>query len=137
MPATQKARAEFIARIVKEFPACPDAEHIARMLLRNAATYQRLAEESCNGHPIQSQCPPSGADMVKWNARVSKLQDAWGARIEKQEAACERRIAAYCAQLGCPVRFGGDPRGFVVNLALPSGAYNSWGGAEEGWGVPS
>lgn len=30
----------------------------------------------------------------------------------------------------------GDPRGYVVKLLLKSGRYNTWGGAEHGFGVP-
>lgn len=33
--------------------------------------------------------------------------------------------------------FEGDPRGACVKLILPSGRNNSWGGAEEGFCVPT
>jgi hypothetical protein len=32
--------------------------------------------------------------------------------------------------------FGGDPRGYTVKVHLPNHAYNTWGGAESGYGVP-
>ena len=32
---------------------------------------------------------------------------------------------------------GGDPRGYCTKLRLKSGRYNTWGGAEDGWGVPT
>lgn len=31
--------------------------------------------------------------------------------------------------------FHNDPRGFSVYLGFPSNVYNSWGGAETGWGI--
>lgn len=39
--------------------------------------------------------------------------------------------------LGVTLELGGDPRGYTVKLMTPkSGRYNTWGGAECGWGVP-
>lgn len=35
------------------------------------------------------------------------------------------------------IRLDGDPRGFTVKLFLASGKWNSWGGAEAGYGVPT
>lgn len=49
---------------------------------------------------------------------------------------CEEAIKILCNQIGCRVDFGGDPRGYTVKVFLPSGTYNTWGGAESGWGVP-
>ena len=139
MTAPHKARVDFVTKFREEFPDRPREEciHAANLLLRNAATYARLEEESCNGHPIQQRCPPRGCDMATYNARASKLQDAWDNRITKQEAAVERRVKLICAAFDLPVTFGGDPRGFTIKLHFKSGAYNSWGGAEEGYGVPS
>lgn len=138
MSATQKERLDFITRFREEFPDRPREVCIqaANLILRHAATHARLAEESCNGHPIQSQCPPQGCDMPAYNARVSKLQDQWDARIEKGEAQAEKRITEICAPFGIKPNFGGDPRGYTVKLILPSGRYNTMGGAEDGWGVP-
>lgn len=55
---------------------------------------------------------------------------------ENHDAACEARITSVCERIGCKVKFGGDPRGYTVKIFLPSGRYNTWGGAEDGWGVP-
>ncbi len=33
------------------------------------------------------------------------------------------------------VTFDGDPRGFAIKLHFSSGAYNTWGGRETGWGI--
>ena len=38
---------------------------------------------------------------------------------------------------GVTPRLGGDPRGHCLKLVLPTGRYNTMGGAEEGWGVPT
>lgn len=35
------------------------------------------------------------------------------------------------------VNLYGDPRGYTTKLHLPSGEYNTWGGKEEGYGVPT
>lgn len=145
--ATQKEREEFIARFVQEFagkiaPRTPPAGYeatvhtmqecmdAARLLLRHARTHQRLAEESCNGHPAQNSAHISAQS-------INALQGAWDARIAKSEERTEKRIREICAQFNLPVHFGGDPRGYTVKLKLPSGAYNSWGGSEEWYGVPS
>ena len=39
--------------------------------------------------------------------------------------------------IGANAIVGGDPRGYCLKLDLPTGRYNTWGGAEEGWGVPT
>lgn len=47
----------------------------------------------------------------------------------------EKRVRAICHALGITVIFNGDPRGYAVKLHFASGAYNTWGGKEEGWGI--
>lgn len=133
MTAPRKDREEFIAQLTHALPdVAPHlVEHYARMLMRNAATHGRLAVESCNGHPIHSS-PHANTDA----ARVSRLQQAWEARIKRQEKACELRITAICQDLGLTPDFGGDPRGYTVKVQLPTGASNTWGGREDGWGIP-
>ena len=54
---------------------------------------------------------------------------------EKREKALADRVLAICGGWNVSVKFGGDPRGFVVKLMLPDGSYNTWGGKEEGWGI--
>jgi len=127
--ATAKEREQFIAAMVREFPgkSADEVTRLARLLLRHAKTHGRLAEESCNGHPIQSS--PTAA-----MALVNRLQAKWDARIERQEKQIEHRIAEIAAELGCAADFGGDPRGYTVKLQLPSGRMNTWG--QDGFGVP-
>lgn len=59
---------------------------------------------------------------------------------EQREKVIEERIAKVAREAfhGLQkVEFGGDPRGFTVKLHLKSGAYNSWGGKESGYGIPT
>ena len=129
--ATSKERDRFIIELTKALSATPadKVEHAARLILRHAKTHGRLAEESCNGHPAQGS-PTMPTDQL------NRLQERWDARIEKQEAQIERRIKEICEPLGIVPDFGGDPRGYTVRLHLPTGAYNTWGGRESGFGVP-
>ena len=122
-----KQREVFISQLVKSVTGKPAelVEKNARLILRHAKTHGRLAEMSCNGHPIQGRCPPVGCDMVAYNARVNKLQNEWDVYIEKREGQIEKRIATLASELGIVANFGGDPRGFTVKLQLPDGAYNS------------
>lgn len=47
-----------------------------------------------------------------------------------------RSVRAVLTDAGIETKFkvGGDPRGFCLKIVLPDGNYNTWGGAEEGWG---
>lgn len=131
-------RERFIATIARSCSGHP--VHIvtrnATLILRHAKTHGRLAEMSCNGHPLQSVCPPQGCDLKAWNDRVKRAQEKHDAWIEKREAQIERRISELASEIGCKANFGGDPRGYTVKLILPGGEYNTWGGKEEGYGVP-
>ena len=144
--ATEKERQEFIARFCAEYTGrmqgeapgrtarrkntlteCIDA---ARALLRHARTHGNLAVQYCNG--------PEHLNAPAWyNHPHRQLEaEAWEAQRERKELACEKCIKEICAAFNLPVAFGGDPRGFTVKLKLPSGASNTWGGSEEGYGVP-
>lgn len=126
--ATAKDRKQFVSLMSQEIPGT-NTEYLASLLLRHAKTHGRLAEESCNGHPAQSS-PHMPAEQL------NKLQEKWDARIELREAQVERRIKEICEELGICVKFGGDPRGYTVTVFLPSGKSNTWGGKEEGYGIP-
>ena len=65
-------------------------------------------------------------------------------RVREQEERIEQRITnyftLYAALSGSdlPVNFNGDPRGYPVKVVLPkTRRYNTWGGAETGWGFGS
>lgn len=78
-----------------------------------------------------------------WGSRaLTRLAEAecnrgLSGREETREKALRARIAALVSEGydGLTPRFGGDPRGYVVKLVCRDGEYNTYGGAEEGWGV--
>ena len=108
-------RDTFIQQIITEVTAkggtAEQGTDLARLVLRNAATIQRLAVEDCNRGCTSAQV--------------------------KQDAACQRRITAACHPWGITPTYNGDPRGAVVKLLLPSGTWNSFGGREDGFCVPT
>lgn len=110
----QNERDEFIGILAREFPDAPFGALLesARLLMRHAATLQRLAVALCNGWIDQEQ-------------------------YEKRTKTPSERIITLCKELpgmGRPM-LGGDPRGAVVKLRLPSKRTNSFGG--DGWCVPT
>lgn len=108
-------REDFQMQLAREFPTIGRDKvwHVAKLIMRNAATLQRLAEMACNRDLTASE--------------------------EKREQTAERHLRDAVSQLPglSVIEIGGDPRGYVVKLKLPSGAYNTWGGEECGWGVPA
>ena len=106
----QREREEFIAVCVNETTGDAwDAIDIARKILRDAQVLQNYAVNRCN-------------------REVSKAE-------EGRALAASNRIIQHVETLGFPgVLVGGDPRGNVVKIKLPSGLSNHWGG--ETWGVP-
>ena len=114
----QKERDEFVGVIVGELSEQPgggnriaDATALARLILRNAQTIQRLAVEDCN------------------------RELTTGERM--QISSCTERINAACKPWGITPNYSGDPRGACVKLLLPSGRWNSGGGADDGYCVPT
>lgn len=128
--ATTKEREEFVATLARALPAVP--AHLvarnARLLMRHAKTHGNLAEAECNG-------PGDWVNSIPY-PRAGQIYDEHAKRCERRTAQVERRISALCADLGIVPDFGGDPRGYTVKVKLPNGAHNTWGGAEDGWGVP-
>ena len=118
----QKDRDEFVGVIVAEVAsqnrgAIPqwarqqNAAALARLILRNAATIQRIAVKACN--------------------------EGQSDKLDSQCEVAKNHIAAACAPWGIKPNFNGDPRGAYVKLILPSGRWNSFGGAEDGYCVPT
>jgi len=112
----QKDRDEFVGVIVGEVisqggRADTHSVDLARAILRDAATMQRLAVEACNRELTDGE--------------------------KRQDDRCQLRIEAACTPWGIKPTFNGDPRGNVVKLLLPSGRWNSWGGKEDGYCVPT
>lgn len=111
--ATKKDREEFVAMIVDALPSIEplEAAAAARALMKLGATSSRLAVDACN----------------------RELTAAEKAKDERNDAL----IAAWGKRYGLKLVTGGDPRGFTVKVILPSGRYNTMGGKEDGWGVPT
>ena len=78
---------------------------------RLARLLHRFAEADCNGVATPA--------MAKADAK----NDAEAVRLGVED--------------GFDVKVAGDPRGYCLKLVLPTGRYNTWGGTEEGWGVPT
>lgn len=160
--ATEKERQEFIARFCAEYTGkrvpdfaaekatlggahdthtlqqCIDA---ARALLRHAHTHGNLAVQQCNGPqhlngPSPYNWHKEPVKHTEWINGNHAAMEAWEARLERDQERVEKRIKEICAGFNLPVTLGGDPRGFTVKLKLSSGAYNTWGGSEDGYGVP-
>jgi hypothetical protein len=53
-------------------------------------------------------------------------------RAERNEAKLREILAPYD---GLAVKVTGDPRGYIVRLVCRDQECNTWGGAEDGWGV--
>lgn len=112
-----KEREEFLLVLRDEFPdrRREDVVRLGQELMRRATTAQRLSELFCS----------------------VEMSEAETARQEKRDEANDAAIEKLCAAWGLKVSLGGDPRGYVVKIHLPSGRYNSWGGAQSGMGVPA
>lgn len=105
------------------------------LICRSATSYCRIQEEICNGHPA---CSNPGLPIETVN-RLQARHEKW---CDKREQQLERRLKELVDQLptvdgqGIKLNVGGDPRGYTVKLFMPDGRYDTWGGAEEGLGVP-
>jgi plasmid stability protein len=110
---TQEERIAFLAVLHLESRMDPgEVNRAGGLILRHAATHGRYAEAEC--------C----RELEPWEA--------------KKAAQTEKRLEALAEELGVTLSLEGDPRGFTVKLKTPkSGKYNTWGGAETGWGVPT
>lgn len=69
-------------------------------------------------------------NLLACNGDLTDLQ-------ERRAHTIDQRACDLAVELGTTVRTCGDPRGYALKIILPSGAYNTWGGAAHGWGVPS
>ena len=102
--------AELAALITKDTTLTPYAAAQSAVALKHMANrLHRYAEAACNYGLTEQQ--------------------------EKRVASLEKRVAKLCQDMGLTVKFNGDPRGYAVKVQLPSGRYNTWGGAEDGWGI--
>ena len=129
--STQRERLEFTALIAREFPAklLWEVTAFCNSLLRHAKTHGALAVEECNG-------PGDYINQIPY-PRAGELINEWQNRLEVRQERTDKRISELCLAFGVKVELGGDPRGATVKLHLPSGKYNTMGGSESGYGVPS
>lgn len=116
MSTRQEERDCFICVLLAALPDYTREEShkvfaIADSFMKLARTYQRLAVTACNRHLE----PRERRTWLRTGSRINALAQS----------------------LGFQTNLGGDPRGYTVKLLLPTRAYNTWGGAEEGLGVPS
>lgn len=80
-----------------------------------------INERECNGY---------------MNERTWKEDEAAKLRDERREVKLRDKATALAKRLGLKIHFNGDPRGAAIKIHTPrTGAYNSFGGAEDGWCV--
>ena len=109
----KRERELFVGHVVRSLPnhSVHVAVDLARELMRLAGIVDRYAVNLCNGETTER---------------------------EKQRAErTAKKMGELIYPFGWPVTIGGDPRGYVVKIKFPSGAYNTWGGSQEGYGVPT
>lgn len=88
------------------------------------------------GHYVQARDVLQGALAVA----IAVMAECSGTLTARQKARRQRAegfILAMCEALGFSVRFGGDPRGYTTKITFPDGSWNTFGGREDGWGVPT
>ena len=55
---------------------------------------------------------------------------------EKLDAIVDQKVRDIAEKLQTTIKIGGDPRGYALKIMLPSKMYNTWGGPEDGYGIP-
>lgn len=105
---------------------CGDA--VARSTIKSSRLGPKLQHGTTYTHKMCETC--------RLRMQVEYLLAEANARTEHRAA-----VAAAGAD-GTPTGlfvaiFGGDPRGYVLKLRVPSGSSNTWGGPECGIGVPA
>ena len=126
---------------------------VARKLLSAANRLQKLAELECSSERADHDrvmCPGNRVkggmcccDMMcsthRWDYSMclSSCQRVHTTvpRIAVQAQRIERHVTALCASHGLISTFGGDPRGCILTIQVPSGWVNNWG--RVGIAVPS
>ncbi len=105
--AQAAARTKAVAIFQRNFPDVKDPARLQDDLYVLGIQCQRNAERICNEDRYEDQ------------------RDALHKKLEKIKA---KHGVEFDAEIG------GDPRGFCLKVKLPLGDYNSWGGAEDGYG---
>ena len=117
MNKEQKQEREYALRMVKEsFPTLTleQATKLQDKLYVAGCKAKRNAVALCNGDYEQDH-------------------------YEQEHDKIRANLDKHLKKLGVTLDYhlGGDPRGYCLKAWLPNGAYNTWGGAEEGfgWGI--
>lgn len=117
-------REEFISIMAQEGISLD----VSRALLRAGATLHRLAEAQCNG-----DWPADNGERT--TRACARCECHWHPSVLKRGDLCpdcrtQDRVTALCQSTGLsgfvPV-FGGDPRGAVLLVTVPSGRTNDFG----------
>ena len=113
---------------------------VARLVLRHAATLQRLAELACSSEAYDRDrvpCPGQAIEndprkarqgigcICDYDADTHRHGDV--SRGEVKEQQLRVRIEALLFPYNVRPVFQGDPRGAVVKLVVPSGRTDDWG----------
>lgn len=141
--------AEFKIVMGREFPNIKPHLLSATLsaLLRLSNQLDKLAVAQCNGdwpadngeRAIES-CPECESGFVASSfRRVPYLSEGNGGRVYYKrmcpDCYAQHRVRKLCEPLAIVPIFGGDPRGCVLKLKVPSGKTNDWG--HEGICVPA
>lgn len=110
----RREQEHFVELVVKNFSKATSPQQacfLAFRLIRLATRLQRYATHACN-YPLT---PRQAATYERTRACLQEIATLLQTRIDTS----------------------GDPRGYVVKVHLPDGAYNTWGGVDVGYGVPT
>lgn len=102
---------------------------------------QKMVEEFTPivGMSESFQCAYKLMKLAKMKERYNLLHCNVGL-TPQQEANVEKvciKVNDIATKLHTTIHIGGDPRGYALKILLPSKEYNTWGGAEDGYGIPS
>jgi hypothetical protein len=113
-----KEQLTFVSYVSREFSGLPPhlAGELAKRLMAVARKATRNAENLCNVPDYKDKRDEIEADVV-----------------EIFEDCC---LPGRAHNNGRFFRVDSDPRGYCLRVFFPSGVYNSWGGKEDGYGVP-
>lgn len=101
----------------------PEHEETIAAICEAAARSQQLAVHACNRSLTKREEQEDAALDARLRELVAKMPKV---RDEKTGKLASVRL-----------KLGGDPRGAVVKLVMPDGRYDSWGGKEDGYCVPT
>lgn len=102
-----QARAQAIAVVARNFPDVKDAARLQDDLYTLGIKCRRNAEKLCNEENYEDR-----RELLR--SKLQKIKKKHGVEFEATVT--------------------GDPRGYCLKVIMPQGDYNSWGGAEDGYG---